>query len=90
VRSGKVLKVLIDTGSNKNYLQPKLVSSAIPNNKPFKAATPGGDIKITHYNRADPFDWELTLLDLKCGFHQITLKDSDIEKTSQFQKHSKN
>jgi len=35
------------------------VSNAIPNYKPFIAATPGGDIKITHYKRADLFDWEI-------------------------------
>jgi len=51
VRSAKVLKVFIDTGSNKNYIQPNLVSNAILNIKPFIAATPGGDIKITQESR---------------------------------------
>lgn len=40
---------MIDTGSNKNYIQPCCVLNAIPNASPFSANSIAGHIKITHY-----------------------------------------
>jgi len=53
--------MLIDTGSNKNYIQPNLGLNAIPNNKPYIDDTPGGDVKISHYKGA-PFRFRNKIL----------------------------
>jgi len=56
VRSGEILKILIDTGSNRNYIQPKHVSNLLPNKTIFNAVSVGGDIKITHHKNANLFN----------------------------------
>lgn len=48
-KSGNILKFLIDTGSNKNYIQPGCALYHIPNQKPFAANSVAGNIKITHH-----------------------------------------
>jgi len=37
--------VLKDTGSNRNYIQPKLIPNPIQNINPFQAASVAGNIK---------------------------------------------
>lgn len=56
MKSGENLKFLIDTGSNKNYVQPKRIKSPILNEKPFIANSIGGNIQITHHSFFNPFD----------------------------------
>lgn len=56
MRSGEILKILIDTGSNRNYIQPKHVSNPLPNKTIFIAVSVGGDIKITHHENANLFN----------------------------------
>lgn len=48
-KNGKILKMLIDTGSSKNYIQPCHVPRTIPNAEPFFANSIAGQIKITHH-----------------------------------------
>lgn len=50
--NGEVIKILIDTGSNKNYIQPSLVMNPLPNEQIFTANSVAGDIKITHHTNA--------------------------------------
>ena len=52
----KIYKILIDTGSNRNYIQPTLVTNPKPNEKPFRAVTVGGSVEITHYKLANLFN----------------------------------
>ena len=47
--NGDVLKFLIDTGSNKNYIQPSLAKNPSPNDSIFYANSVGGKIKISHH-----------------------------------------
>jgi len=56
VRSGQILKILIDTGSNRNYIQPKFVTKPILNENPFTAVSVGGNIQITHHKKANLFN----------------------------------
>lgn len=56
MRSGQVLNILIDTGSNRNYIQPKFVPNPLKNKNPFQAVSVGGNIKITHYKLANLFN----------------------------------
>jgi len=51
-----VLRTLIDTGSNRNYIKPSLVSNPAPTEKPFQAVTVGGNVKITYYKMAHLFN----------------------------------
>lgn len=53
---GKALRILIDTGSNRNYIKPSLVSYPAPIEKPFQAVTVRGNVKITHYKMAHLFN----------------------------------
>lgn len=39
----------MDTGSNKNYIQPNFAFNAIQNNNPFIANSIGGPIEVTHH-----------------------------------------
>lgn len=39
----------MDTGSNKNYIQPRHIRNHIPNNRAFYANSVGGSIEITHH-----------------------------------------
>lgn len=55
MKNGDVLKFLIDTGSNKNYIQPKFIRNPILNEKPFYANSVGGNTKITHHSCIDVF-----------------------------------
>lgn len=54
--SGYVLKILIDPGYNRNYIQPKFVQKPIPNENSFDAVIVGGSIKITHHKIANLFN----------------------------------
>lgn len=54
-KSGQILQILIDTGSNRNYIQPSLVSKPIPNDDCFYANSIGGSTKITHHVEANLF-----------------------------------
>lgn len=47
--NGQILKFLIDTGSNKNYIQSSLVKNPIQNKTIFKANSVGGQVPITHH-----------------------------------------
>jgi len=48
-KNGKKLKLLIDTGSNKNYLNKNFIRTPLVNENPFLANTVGGNVKITHH-----------------------------------------
>lgn len=47
--NGQLIKILIDTGSNKNYIQPSLVKKPIENQTIFEANSVGGRVPITHH-----------------------------------------
>lgn len=47
---------MIDTGSNKNYVQPNLINNPKENDNPFYANSIGGPIKVTHHVYAQLFD----------------------------------
>jgi len=51
-----MINILIDTGSNKNYIQPRLVKKPIKNDQAFFVNSVGGKILITHNTIANPFD----------------------------------
>lgn len=71
---GQVLRILIDTGSNRNYIKPSLVSNPAPTEKPFQAVTVGGNVKITHYKMAHLFN----IRDVRIKFFLLlTLKSFD-------------
>lgn len=55
MKSGKVLKFLIDTGSNKNYVKSCYIRCPIQNEKPFTCNSVGGVVKITHHQFIDLF-----------------------------------
>lgn len=74
VRGGRIFRILIDTGSNRNYIQPKLVENPIPNKHIFEATTVTGKIKITHHKLAHLFK-----LDTPIKFFLLpTLKSFDV------------
>lgn len=54
-KNGKILKMFMDTGSSKNYIQPCLVSKRIPNDQPFFANSIAGQIQITHHTVSNLF-----------------------------------
>lgn len=54
--SGRILKFLIDTGSNKNYIQSDLVKNPTPNLKNFFARSVGGRTEITHHTLVSVFN----------------------------------
>ena len=56
--SGDILKFLIDTGSSKNYLQPRLAKKKIKNEASFYAKSVVGDIKITEHTMVKLFNLE--------------------------------
>lgn len=62
MRSGEILKILIDTGSNRNYIQPRHVSNPLPNKIVFNAVSVGGNTKITHHKNANLFNDTDTLI----------------------------
>lgn len=61
VKSGKTFKFLIDTGSNKNYIQKQFIRNPIPNEKPFTANSVAGSLRITHHALIDLFGPEKKL-----------------------------
>ena len=48
MKNGNELRILLDTGSNKNYIIPKYIRNPI-HNKSFFANSVGGRIQITHH-----------------------------------------
>jgi len=50
--NGEMINILIDTGSNKNYIKPRLAKKPIKNNQPFFVNSVGGKILITHHTIA--------------------------------------
>lgn len=52
----KKLKILLDTGSNKNYINPKFIKSPKQNERNFKAKSIKGDIEITQHKFIKLFD----------------------------------
>lgn len=51
----KPLKVLVDTGSNKNYIHPRFTKIYHNVNKPFTVSSVGGDIQINRYSQGKFF-----------------------------------
>ena len=49
------LKVLVDTGSNKNYIHPRFTKISHDLKKPFIVSSVGGDIKICKYSQGKFF-----------------------------------
>lgn len=49
------LKVLVDTGSNKNFIHPRFTKFYHLVKKPFNVSSVGGDIKITKYSQGKFF-----------------------------------
>lgn len=56
-KSKRNLKFLIDTGSNKNYIQPRYIRNPIPNKTSFLANSVGGNILVTHHALINLFDF---------------------------------
>lgn len=44
-----MIRLLIDTGSSKNFIRPRFVRRPIPNQKPFFANSIGGSVEISHH-----------------------------------------
>lgn len=79
--TGQILHFLIDTGSNKNYIQPSLVKNPLPNQESFLASSVGGQNKITHHTFLNLFDKTIKkikffLLPTLKSFHGILGNDS--------------
>lgn len=51
----KPIKVLVDTGSNKNFIHPRFTKIYHSVKKPFNVSLVGGDIKITRYSQGKFF-----------------------------------
>lgn len=80
-KSGEIYKILVDTGSNKNYVQPKLTKKIIENDQCFYADSVGGKIKITHHTFINLFNindisLKFYLLPSLTSFHAILGNDS--------------
>lgn len=54
-KSNKILKLLIDTGSNKNYIKSCYAKYPVPNDKIFLASSVAGKIEITHHIQTNLF-----------------------------------
>lgn len=50
------MNILIDTGSTKNYIQPSLSKTNIPNQKNFFTRSIAGDIEISHHTYINIFN----------------------------------
>lgn len=78
--TGQILHFLIDTGSNKNYIQPNLVQNPLPNQNWFFASSVGGNNKITHHTFINLFGdtkkIKFFLLPTLTTFHGILGNDS--------------
>lgn len=68
------LKVLIDTGSNKNFIHPRFTKVA-NDTEPFKVSSVGGDIDITKYSQGT-FFYPLSNLNI-IFYHMKELKTFD-------------
>lgn len=49
------MKILVDTGSNKNFIHPKFTKIAHDLKKPFNVSSVGGNIKIDKYSEGKFF-----------------------------------
>jgi hypothetical protein len=56
MKNGRSLKILVDTGSNKNYIQKRYIQNPISNQKPFHVNSVGGNILITHHSFLNLFN----------------------------------
>lgn len=54
-RDGHTLKILLDTGSNKNYIKSNLVIEPLPNQNIFSANAISGNVLVTHHTQLDIF-----------------------------------
>lgn len=69
------LKILVDTGSNKNFIHPKFAKISHDVETPFFVSSVGGDIKIQKYSQAKLF---LPYSDINIKFfHMENLKTFD-------------
>jgi Reverse transcriptase (RNA-dependent DNA polymerase)/RNase H-like domain found in reverse transcriptase/Integrase zinc binding domain len=50
------LKILIDTGSNKNYIVKRLIGYPLKNHEPFTVNSVGGNVLITHHTFLNLFE----------------------------------
>lgn len=79
-KSGEILRILIDTGSSKNYIQPNLVKKIIPNKTPFFAKSVAGDVQITSHTYLNLFGLsdrlKFFLMPSLKSFHGILGNDS--------------
>lgn len=75
----EILKILIDTGSNRNYIQPNFVKKFIPNKFPFFAKSVAGNVQInshTYHNLFGQNDQlEFFLMPTLKSFHGILGND---------------
>lgn len=74
-KAEKPLRILIDTGSNKNFIHPKFAKISHDVKKPFSVSSVGGDLKITKYSMGKFFR-PYSELDVKF-FHMDKLKSFD-------------
>lgn len=75
------MKFLIDTGSNKNYIQPNCAENPTPNANTFSANSVGGNVEITHHVMLNLFGPQTTnlkffILPTLKSFHGIIGNDS--------------
>jgi hypothetical protein len=56
MKNGRSLKILVDTGSNKNYIQKRYIKNPISNQKPFHVNSVSGNIQITHHSFLNLFN----------------------------------
>lgn len=79
--SGEILRILVDTGSNKNYIQNSLIKSCHPNKFKFYAKSVGGKTAITHHTFLNLFglkhiNIKFFLLPVLKTFHAILGNDT--------------
>lgn len=55
-RNGRTLRILVDTGSNKNYIKPSLVINPQPNQELFAARAVKEEINVSHHTYLDIFE----------------------------------
>lgn len=80
-KDGKILKILVDTGSNKNYIQDSIIKTSKRNNTKFYANSVGGKIAITHHTFVNLFGFKnknikFFLLPTLKSFHAILGNDT--------------
>lgn len=69
------LRILVDTGSNKNFIHPKFAKISHNVNNPFYVSSVGGDIKIERFSQGKIF---APYSDVKVKlFHMPKLKSFD-------------